>query len=84
MLVDAIGVLKVCTPVNVLAASVLANVAEVVGNVIVVETVPEKVSVLFTVKVLPATKVKVEAVAGCVKVILFILPVACMSTTRKP
>ena len=29
-------------------------------------------------------KVKVEAVAGCVKVILFILPVACMSTTRKP
>lgn len=41
-------------PVNVLAASVRASVAEVVGNVIVVESVPESVMELFIVSVFEA------------------------------
>jgi hypothetical protein len=49
----------VCVPVNVFAASVLAIVALVVGNVIVVASVPAKVSVLLNVNVLPATPVRV-------------------------
>lgn len=40
-------------PVNVFAASVLAIVAEVDGNVIVVKSVPASVKILFTVKVTP-------------------------------
>lgn len=49
----AIGVLKVCTPVNVLAASVLAIVALVEGNVIVVASVPTRVRELDTFNFLP-------------------------------
>lgn len=44
---------KVCVPVKVLAASVRAIVAEVVGNVIVVLSVPANVSVFDEVNVLP-------------------------------
>ena len=47
----------VCTPVKVLAASVLAKVALVVGNVMVVPSVPASVRVLLTVKVLPPATV---------------------------
>lgn len=47
------------TPVKVFPASVLARVAEVVGNVITVESVPEKVSVFVTAKVLRFVIVKV-------------------------
>jgi len=50
---------KVCTPVKVLAASVLAMVADVVGNVMVVLSVPARVTELLQVKVLPAAIVKV-------------------------
>lgn len=57
---DAIGVLNVCTPVKVLAASVRAMVAVVVGNVYVCPAVP--VYVLDpVVNVLPFTVVGVIA-----------------------
>ena len=46
-------------PVNVLAASVLAIVALVVGNVIVVLSVPAKVRLLFTVNVRAFARVNV-------------------------
>ena len=52
-------VLNVCNPVNVCAVSVRAIVAEVVGNVIVVESVPAKVSVFDAVSVLLAASVSV-------------------------
>ena len=60
-------------PVKVLAASVLAMVAEVVGKVMVVESVPARVKVLFTVRVLPSAMVKVEPVAGVVRVTLLMV-----------
>ena len=53
------GEVIVWTPVNVLAASVLAIVADVVGNVIVVESVPARVMELFAVNVLALATVKV-------------------------
>ena len=53
------GEVIVCTPVKVFAASVLANVAEVVGNVIVVASVPANVNELLNVSVLPAAPVSV-------------------------
>jgi hypothetical protein len=62
----------VLAPVKVFAASVRAIVAEVVGNVIVVESVPDNVSVFVTAKVFPSVSVNVEPVAGCVSVILLI------------
>ena len=46
----AVMVLIVCVPVNVFAASVRAIVALVVGKVIVVESVPARVSVFETVR----------------------------------
>jgi hypothetical protein len=49
-------------PVKVLAASVLAMVAEVAGKVITVESVPEKVMLLFAVRVLPLAMVRVPVV----------------------
>lgn len=45
---------NVCVPVNVCAASVRAMVAEVEGNVIVVESVPSRVIDLLTVRVFDA------------------------------
>jgi hypothetical protein len=56
----------------VFAASVRAIVADVVGNVITVESVPASVMVLLTVSVLPSRMVKVAPVAGAVRVILLI------------
>ena len=47
------GEVIVCTPVNVFAASVLAIVAEVEGKVIVVPSVPAKVSELEKLPFLP-------------------------------
>ena len=67
----AMGVLNVCTPVNVFAASVLAIVAEVEGNVIVVESVPARVKVLLDVRVFPSAIVSVAEVAGAVTATLF-------------
>ena len=52
MLVVMVGAVKISTPVNVCPASVLAMVAEALGKVIVVLSVPENARVLFTVKVL--------------------------------
>jgi hypothetical protein len=67
------SVLKVCSPVNVCTASVLAIVADVVGNVIVVESVPVKVKDLLTVNVLPSATANVLEVAGAVIAILLML-----------
>lgn len=50
---------KVCSPVNVWAASVRAIVAEVDGNVIVVESVPDRVRVFVKFNVFPAVPVRV-------------------------
>ena len=47
------GEVMVWTPVNVFAASVRANVALVVGNVMVVPSVPANVNELLTVNDLP-------------------------------
>ena len=47
-----LGLVIVCTPVKVFAASVRATVQLVDGNVIVVASVPAKVKVLLTVRVL--------------------------------
>jgi hypothetical protein len=47
-------------PVKVLAASVLAIVALVPGNVIVVPSVPSKVRFLLKVSVLPSTPARVR------------------------
>ena len=58
---------KVCVPVKVWAASVRAMVADVPGNVIVVESVPAKVIELLRVSVFPSTPAKV-CVAFCVSV----------------
>lgn len=55
----AIGVEKVCTHVNVLAASVRAIVALVVGNVITVLSVPARAIELVTVSVFPSVPAKV-------------------------
>lgn len=57
MLVAMSGDVIVWTPVNVFAASVRARVADVVGNVIVVASVPARVSVLFMVATLPEATV---------------------------
>jgi len=60
-------------PVKVFAASVLAIVAEVDGNVMVVESVPLRAKVLLTVNVLPSIIVRVEPVPGVVRVTLLIV-----------
>ena len=54
---------NVCVPVNVWAASVRASVADVVGKVIVVESVPDKVSVFVTESVFAFVRVNVPVVA---------------------
>ncbi len=72
-LVVILGEVIVCTPVKVLAASVLAIVAEVDGNVIVVLSVPASVIELLAVRVFPSRMVKVEPVAGAVNVTLLIV-----------
>lgn len=54
-------------PVNVLEASVRATVADVVGKVIVVESVPAKVSVLENVTILLPVTVRVPVVADIVR-----------------
>jgi hypothetical protein len=58
LIVVAVRSPKACVPVKVCPASVLAMEALVVGNIIVVPSVPTNVIVLFTVKTLPATKVR--------------------------
>jgi hypothetical protein len=68
-----IAELKDCEPEKVWAASVLAIVADVVGNVIVVESVPAKVNELLAVKVFPFAIVNVALVVGEVRVTLFIV-----------
>ena len=60
---DAVNVSKILKP---------ATVALVAGNVIVVESVPAKVSVLLAVKVLPSAIVSVDPVAGAVSATLLI------------
>ena len=67
ILVVTSGEVKFCTPVNVCPASVRAIVALVLGNVIVVLSVPSKVRVLFIVKVFPSVPAKV-VVELCVTV----------------
>jgi hypothetical protein len=53
------GEVMVWTPVNVCPASVRAMVAEVLGKVMVVESVPSRVKVFKKLRVLPAVPVKV-------------------------
>ena len=69
----AIGELNVCAPVNVCAASVLAIVALVDGNVIVVASVPASVRLLLDVSVFPSAMVRVDPFAGAVIVTLLTL-----------
>jgi predicted amidohydrolase len=77
----AIVELKVCVPVKVCAASVLAIVASAAGNVIVVPSVPAKVIELLAVNVFPSAMVKVALDAGAVSVTLLIeLAVAAPNT----
>ena len=73
ILLTTISELKVCIPVNVCAASVLAMVASVVGKVIVLSSVPAKTMELFAVSVLPSAIVKVALAVGCVIVTLFMV-----------
>lgn len=69
-------VLNVCRPVKVCAASVRATLALVVGNVMVVLSVPASVNELLTVAVLPLAIVSVADVAGAVIVtLLTVVPV---------
>ena len=68
----AIVELKVCVPVKVWSASVLAIVASVDGKVIVFPSVPANTIELLAVKVLPSAIVKVALFAGSVIVSLFI------------
>ena len=60
-------------PVKVLAASVRAIVADVVGKVMVVVSVPAKVMLLLAVSVFPSAIVSVDDDAGAVMVTLFIV-----------
>lgn len=54
-----------------MAASVLAIVADVPGNVMVVESVPARVMELLAVRVLPSAIVKVADDDGAVRATLF-------------
>ena len=65
--------LNIWSPVKVWPASVRAIVAVVVGNVIVVASVPARVRVLFAVSVLLFAIVSVALVAGAVIVSLLML-----------
>ena len=65
---------NVCVPVNVCAASVRAMVAEVVGNVSVVASVPARVRLLENVSVLAAAPVSVHVPVVSV-LPLMVLPV---------
>ena len=69
----AIVELKVCVPVNVCAASVLANVAFVDGKVIVVASVPARVMLLLDVNVFPSAMVRIDPFVGGVIVTLLTL-----------
>ena len=64
--VPTVGPLNVCVPVNVCAASVRAIVAFVVGNVMVVASVPASVRLWLTAKVFPDPRVKVAGEPGVV------------------
>ena len=64
---------NVCLPVNVCSASVRAIVASVVGNVIVLPSVPASVKLLLAAKVLPSAIVNVDPFVGAVIVTLFTL-----------
>lgn len=57
----------VCVPVKVFAASVLAIVAEVDGNVMTVESVPESVNVFVTASVLALVRVNVPVVVDTMR-----------------
>ena len=57
---------NVCVPVKVCAASILATVAVVEGNVIVVLSVPAKVMPLFTTTVLPLAIVSAPVLVSSV------------------
>ena len=71
--VMSFGLVITWTPVKVWPASVRAMVALVVGKVMVVESVPARVRVLLTARVFPSVSVKVEPVAGVVRVILLMV-----------
>ena len=73
------GEVIVCTPVNVFAASVRAIVADVVGNVIVVPSVPASVSELFAVNVLRAPSVNIP-VPAVIVLPLYVFPVKAEAT----
>jgi hypothetical protein len=68
---EAVAPVNVCLAVNDCAIPSPATVALDAGNVIVVASVPAKVSVLLAVKVLPSAIVRVALVAGAVIATLF-------------
>lgn len=65
--------LKMFAALNVCAIPRPAMVAEMPGNVMVVESVPASVRLELAVSVLPSRMVKVDPVAGAVRVTLFIV-----------
>jgi hypothetical protein len=68
---EKVGLLeKVCVPVKVWAASVLAIVADVLGNVIVVESVPANVMELLNDTVLPLVMVSVPVLVVIVRLLI--------------
>ncbi len=73
LMLPAIVLLKVCVPVKVCPASVRAMLAEVVGKVCVVPSVPASVKVLFAVSVFPSATASVLPVAGAVMASLLML-----------
>jgi len=68
---EAVAPVNVCFAVNDCAIANPATVALDDGNVIVVASVPAKVSELLAVKVLPSAIVRVALVAGAVRATLF-------------
>ena len=68
---EAVAPVNVCLAVNDCAMASPATVALDAGNVIVVASVPAKVSELLAVKVLPSAIVSVALVAGAVRATLF-------------
>jgi len=69
---EAVAPVNVCLPVNDCAIASPATVALDDGNVIVVASVPARVSELLAVKVLPSAIVSVDPVAGAVSATLLI------------
>ena len=68
---EAVAPVNVCLAVNDCAMASPATVALDAGNVIVVASVPARVSELLAVKVLPSAIVRVALVAGAVRATLF-------------